>query len=267
MILSLNSTGVGKSTDWGDTWINVEVPDGNWANINSRDISVSDANPRYIWVGGYMGNLSQIYVSDDWGNSYNPVNNFTNENGLAMGTISGIYTHPYEDSSAYVLFSYYGFPKVIKTEDLGNTWEDISGFASLDEGISVSSTVNHNVGVYSLLVMRHNYDIIWVGYSYCLIESTDGGKSWYLVESNMPFTAIYDLKVKDQGQVIITTHGAGLWTATIEDLKSFIPKPATLPPVIDDAYQVSNENEYIIKNTIKYKYAYDTLRIQDNQKV
>ncbi len=267
LILSLNSTGVGKSTDWGDTWINVEVPDGNWANINSRDISVSDANPRYIWVGGYMGNLSQIYVSDDWGNSYNPVNNFTNENGLAMGTISGIYTHPYEDSSAYVLFSYYGFPKVIKTEDLGNTWEDISGFASLDEGISVSSTGFPNVGVYSLLVMPHNNDIIWVGTDIGLIESTDGGKSWYLVESNMPFTAIYDLKVKDQGQVIITTHGAGLWTATIEDLKSFIPKPATLPPVIDDAYQVSNENEYIINTTINFKSAYDSLSIQANETV
>ena len=113
--------------------------------------------------------------------------------------------------------------------------------------------------------MPHNTDIIWVGTDIGLIESTDGGENWYLVESNMPYTAIYDLKVKDQGQVVITTHGAGLWTATIEDLKSFIPKPATLPPIIDGAYQVSDETEYIINTTINFKSVYDSLSIQANE--
>ena len=80
--------------------------------LNNRDIKVSDANPRFVWTGGYMGNLSKIYVSDDWGDSFNPVNNFTNSNGQSMGTISGLYTHPNEDSTAYILFSYYDIQKL-----------------------------------------------------------------------------------------------------------------------------------------------------------
>ena len=266
VIFSMYSTGLGKSSDWGENWKTVQVPDGNWELLNNRDIKVSDANPRFVWTGGYMGNLSNIYVSDDWGDSFNSVNNFTNSNGQSMGTISGIYTHPNEDSTAYVLFSYYGYPKIIKTTDLGQTWIDISGFGSLDEGISVSSTGFPNVGVYSLLVMPHNNDIIWVGTDIGLIETTDGGLSWHIVP-NMPHVAIYDMKIKDQGHVILTTHGRGLWTATLDDLMDFTPKVATVPPRINNAIQIEDEILYIIEAEIQLKSIYDSIQIVVNDKI
>ena len=55
-----------------------------------------------------------------------------------------------------------------------------------------------------------------------------------------------------------------MWTATIDDLKDYEPKPAIIPPVIEDANQVDDENEYIINSTIQFKSIYDSLEIAAN---
>ena len=101
--------------------------------------------------------------------------------------------------------------------------------------------------------MPHNNDIIWVGTDIGLIETTDGGLSWHIVP-NMPHVAIYDMKIKDQGHVILTTHGRGLWTATLDDLMDFTPKVATVPPRINNAIQIEDEILYIIEAEIQLKY-------------
>ena len=111
---------------------------------------------------------------------------------------------------------------------------------------------------------RHNNDIMWAGTEVGLIESTDGGTSWHLVESNLPYVTIWDLKLKDEGQIVIATHGRGVWTATIDDLKSYEPKPAILPPFILSAYQLDSEDSYVISTNINIKSSYDSLVIKAN---
>ena len=129
----------------GASWTNTQITGANWGNLLSyHDVKVSRANPRFVWAGGFMGDLNDIYVSSDWGETYNPVNDYSN-----MGVISGIYTHPTEDSTAFILFSFYGFTKIIETNDLGNTWKDISGFGPTSSGVSVSSKGFPNVAVHS----------------------------------------------------------------------------------------------------------------------
>ena len=59
-----------------------------------------------------------------------------------------------------------------------------------------------DVPVYSFLVMPHNKDIMWAGTEVGLIESTDGGTSWHLVESNLPYVTIWDLKLKDEDKLL-----------------------------------------------------------------
>ena len=72
------------------------------------------------------------------------------------------------------------------------------------------------------------------------------------------------MKVKDEGQVVLTTYGRGVWTATLDDLKSYVPKPATIPPYITSAYQVDDELLYIINSTIVFKSIYDSLDVVAN---
>ena len=258
VLYAVTSFGVMKSNDFGQSWQAKQV-EGNWSSSfwSGTDVEVSLANPRYIWAGSSMSTAGNIFLSKDWGETYESVPNFSN-----LGRTSGIYSHPTEDSTAYVLFGMPGAAKVLQTKDLGETWEDLSGFTNSTDGKSLNGFPD--VPVYSFLVMPHNKDIMWAGTEVGLIESTDGGTSWHLVESNLPYVTIWDLKLKDEGQIVIATHGRGVWTATIDDLKSYEPKPAILPPFILSAYQLDSEDSYVISTNINIKSSYDSLVIKAN---
>ena len=258
VLYAVTSFGVMKSNDFGQSWQAKQV-EGNWSSSfwSGTDVEVSLANPRYIWAGSSMSTAGNIFLSKDWGETYESVPNFSN-----LGRTSGIYSHPTEDSTAYVLFGMPGAAKVLQTKDLGETWEDLSGFTNSTDGKSLNGFPD--VPVYSFLVMPQNKDIMWAGTEVGLIESTDGGTSWHLVESNLPYVTIWDLKLKDEGQIVIATHGRGVWTATIDDLKSYEPKPAILPPFILSAYQLDSEDSYVISTNINIKSSYDSLVIKAN---
>ena len=206
--------GVWKTFNYGETWHVAPIPSG-WCFGFLTDVEVSMANPRYVWAGSYMygGGSCGLQLSTDYGASFTQVSNYSGSQ------ITGIYSHPTEDSTVYVLFAQHGVGKIIETKDLGQTWEDITGFSG-----GVSSRGFPDVAVYSLAVMPYDKDVIWAGTDIGLVESTDRGNSWNLVQSNLPHVSIWDLKVKDQGEVVIATHGRGIWTATIPDLVGFTPK-------------------------------------------
>ena len=258
VLFAVTSYGVMKSSNFGESWDAKQI-DGNWnaSFWSGTDVEVSLANPRFVWAGGYMSSFGSVFISKDWGETYEQTPNFDN-----LGRVSGIYSHPNEDSTAYVLFGMAGAAKVLETKDLGETWNDLSGFSSSSNGRSVNGFPD--VPVYSFLVMPHDSNIMWAGTEIGLIESTDGGKNWQLVESNLPFVTIWDLKLKDQGQIVIATHGRGVWTATIEELKNYIPKPVALPPFIFSAYQVASEDSYKIAANLNIKSNYDSLVINAN---
>ena len=72
------------------------------------------------------------------------------------------------------------------------------------------------------------------------------------------------MKIKDQGQVVFATHGRGIWTATLDDLKDFVPNPTTIPPVMLEGYQTDNKDIYEISAKVDLKSAYDSLSIKAN---
>ena len=111
----------------------------------------------------------------------------------------------------------------------------------------MSSNGFPNVGVYSLVVMPFDSDVIWAGTDIGLVESTDRGITWNLVESNLPNVSIWDMKIKDQGEIVIATHGRGVWTASIPALSSFVPKTAILQPELLSYNQPGPEYKIDIK--------------------
>lgn len=185
-------------------------------NASASDVEVSKANSDIVWAGAGMIDTNTKYnffVSTDAGETYTAVNNYS---PLPNTSSTGIYTHPTDENTAYALFSRANFPKILKTTDLGQSWEDISGFEGNN---GVSDRGFPDVFVHSLLVMPFDTDIIWAGTEIGLYESLDGGLSWN-IRNDIPAVSIWSMKIVDD-EVVLGTHGRGIWTATIEDLAEY----------------------------------------------
>jgi len=208
-IFTLSSDGVFRSENFGASWTLTPIT-AKWGGSGSTmDVDVSRADGNIVWAGlGMSGtNDRSLHVSTNGGQTFTPVNNYT---GAAMGNITKLATHPTQPSTAYALFSFAGKPKVLRTTNLGQSWEDISGFGSA----ATSSSGFPDVAVYCLYVYSGNTDILWAGTEIGIVESTDNGNSWYLLDE-FPNTPVWDLKEREN-VVVIATHGRGIWTAAFD---------------------------------------------------
>jgi Sortilin, neurotensin receptor 3,/FlgD Ig-like domain len=210
-IFAVGAQGVWRSTDFGGYWTLAPISADRWGDISSfHDVRVSGAAPDIVWAGGRMDDTADIMVSVDAGITFFPTNDYV---GAVMGGISGLATHPTEPATAYALFSFAERPKILKTSDLGTNWTDISGFGSG----SVSSNGFPDVAIYDLLVWPNDPQRIWVGTEIGLVESIDGGTTWALANNGLPAVGIWFLKAVED-EIIIGTHGRGIWTMTAPEL-------------------------------------------------
>ena len=217
-VFAVGAQGVWKTDNFGTSWSLSRIS-SNWLVNSFTDVEVSLANPDVVWAGSgmYPNGNAKFHVSIDGGESFTVVENYSGE---SMGVATGVFTDPFDENTAYVLFSYAESPKILKTNDLGQTWSDVTGF----EGRTTSSNGFPDVAVYSLLVMPYDQNIIWAGTEIGLVESTDGGVSWHLANNGFPNVSIWDMKVVDK-QVVIGTHARGIWTVTFDQIPSLVYSP------------------------------------------
>ena len=211
-VFTVSSKGVHVSSDFGASWQLTPIPDKFVIGTGFYlDVEVSRANSNIVWAGSGMnatGSLQRtLFVSRDGGAKFSPVANYTT---VTLGNITKLASHPVEENTAFALFSFAGSPKILRTTNLGQSWEDISGFESGTPGTRGFP----DVAVYCLYVRPDNPDILWAGTEIGIVESTDNGESWALVE-DFPNVAVWDMKGQDN-QVVIATHGRGIWTAALE---------------------------------------------------
>jgi photosystem II stability/assembly factor-like uncharacterized protein len=212
LVFAVGSKGVFRHNNFGIgrfEWETTEIPEGwsvNDAVTDQHNVKVSLANDSIVWAGAGMYSKPDlhIFLSKNRGLSFDSVPNYKT---VKMSYISGIATHPYYKKTAYVLFSLKGKPKILRTNDFGENWEDISGF----ENNSTSNNGFPDVMVYSLLVMPYNTDIIWAGTEIGIFESTDNGTSWHYSDNGLPAVSVWQMFVQDNN-VIVATHGRGIWT-------------------------------------------------------
>ncbi len=227
LLFSVSDQGVLKSTDFGDSWQVITMPEGWRFQGLATPVRISIANPSIVWSGAALRENSEMTVSSDGGTTFQMA---TRYQGASLGLITNIATHPLADSTAYFLFSQADGPKVIRTTDLGETLEDISGFVT---NRPESSNGFPDVATYDLLVMPHNPDILWAGTEIGLFESTNSGDSWHLADNGLPNVSIWQLKVVND-EVVVATHGRGIWTVALPELEAYQPKPvAALAPRLD----------------------------------
>jgi photosystem II stability/assembly factor-like uncharacterized protein len=217
LVFAVGSSGVYRHTNFGfgsSSWQSIHLGD-NWAVSNtvlsSHHVKVSKADPSVVWAGGAMYSEPDlnIYLSTDYGLTFDTVSNYTDSE---LGYISGMATHPTNPAEAFILFSFEGKPKVIRTFNYGQSWEDITGFA----GHTGDSSINGfpDVIVHDLLVMPNDTNNIWVATEIGVFESIDNGVSWQYSNCGLPAVSVWTLDVVD-GEVLAATHGRGIWTADL----------------------------------------------------
>ncbi|MGB2867688.1 MAG: T9SS type A sorting domain-containing protein [Bacteroidota bacterium] len=222
LVFVVGSSGVWRSDDFGENWTPAPIAASNLGFSSLRNIvSVSIKNPQIVWAGTRMSSNGRVNLSTNGGLSFSPTSLYPG----AAWMVSGFATHPTQDSTAFALFSVVHAPKILRTTNLGTTWTDISGFGSNP----ASSNGFPDVATYSLLVMPNNPSEIWAGTEIGLFVSTDGGGSWAYANNGLPAVAVWQMRVVDD-QVVVATHGRGVWSAVVAGLSSWQPPAVTLSP-------------------------------------
>jgi len=222
LIFAQGSSGIWRSDDFADNWQLVEIEEGFSGGTSASVVRISLADPQIVWNSYAMVSGFTPLVSKDGGFIFSPTTLYSD---VEMSLSSDFTTHPTDPNTAYFLSSLHGRPKILRTTDLGQSWQDISGFGAN----ATSATGFPDVSVYSLLVMPYNTDIIWAGTEVGLVESTDGGATWAFANNGLPNTALWEMLIVND-EVVVATHGRGIWSVEMPELSGYEPLTATIAP-------------------------------------
>jgi hypothetical protein len=227
LVYTVSKSGVLRSLDFAENWEVVRLPEQWQFSPFANIIRSSIASQRIVWTGSGLSDENRLFVSDDGGSSYVEANGY---DGAELGQLSGLNTHPISKSTAYALFSAADAPKILKTVDLGKSWEDISGFVN---NASESNNGFPDVATYSLLVIPFDTNRIWAGTEIGLFESLNGGLTWQYSDNGLPPVAIWEMKVVND-EIVLATHGRGVWTVSFPELEGYEPPEAiALLPILE----------------------------------
>ena len=253
LLFVVGSTGIWRSDNFAENWTQFKIAASAWGFGTGANAAISIADPQIVWAGIRMSNIpatGKIHVSTDGGVSFSPTNNYS---GTTLGRLSGLATHPTQPKTAYALFSFAQAPKILRTTDLGQTWQDISGFGSG----TTSTNGFPDVATYCLLVRPDNPNELWAGTEIGLFISTNNGATWSYSNDVLPAVAIWQLRVVDD-EVVVATHGRGIWSVKIPSLLTAPPAAATLSPRLNKPSQAPDGSLAI---NISLRSGYDSTQV------
>ncbi|MCG3118816.1 MAG: hypothetical protein ALAOOOJD_01091 [bacterium] len=247
LVFATGASGLWRSENFARTWNLIEMPPGFLGNSYYSQVKISLASPDVVWAGNAMRTGTPLYVSTDGGLSFRLTNIYSPS---LQGVITGIATHPTDERTAYAFFSFAGAPKILRTTDLGQTWEDISGFGSN----ATSANGFPDVGTFSLLVMPYDPNILWAGTDIGIFESTNGGKTWAYADNGLPPVPVYEMLIVND-EVVVATHGRGIWTVSLPQLAGYEPPVPILYPRLKS---VSGGVAGVVEASLALRAAYDS---------
>lgn len=261
LLFVTGNSGIWRSDDFGANWRLAEMEDtGRWFTATNRiPVAISPVDPQIVWSGGAMGNGFNIFLSEDGGLSFAPTPNLAG----VSSPVSGMAAHPTERETGFVLFASRAgndlsirTPKLLRTTDLGQTWEDLSGTF---QGTStlVSDNGFPNVATYDLLVMPFDTNVIWLGTEIGLFISEDAGQTWARAETGFPAASIWQLSIVDD-HVVVATHGRGVWSVQLPELADYAYPEVVRAPRLDAA-SFSPSGSFNLQ--VSARSAYDSLAV------
>ncbi len=256
------SGGALRTLDFGGTW---EAIHPSWEPAftgSSGIVRVSLADRTVVWAGYYLrtpegtsgGRLhvieNAIYPLESV--NYAPSPQRVSAPSFApIAQISGLATHPFSRGTAYVTFSVWCEPKLLRTEDMGRTWVDLSGFAGSEN--CESSNGFPNAQVWDVEVFPEKPRIIWVGTDMGIFESLDHGKTWAYADNGLPAVSVWRIRIVD-GEVVVATHGRGVWSLDLNQVLTAHDQDVSEVP---DAFELHGNypNPFNPSTNISFKVA------------
>lgn len=255
LIFTLGQAGIMRSDDFGLTWTLTPV-NNNWLGHRPFDnVEVSSIDPRVVWISSRLdidpatGRRGGVHVSRDSGFSYQDVSSSLYPFGV--GEASGLTPDPVNPARAYLAFSAPGLPKLLRTDDWGQTWEDLSNFQN-----GSSNNGFPDVGVFDILVMPYNPDHLIVGTEIGLFSSEDAGQTW-MYDDALGHVSVFQLSIWEE-QVLAATQGRGLWRAVVPELATYERPEVTMVPRIAKAQMTPAGNLAV---DLDLRSAYDGVRV------
>jgi photosystem II stability/assembly factor-like uncharacterized protein len=177
--------------------INYDVS-GAEGSDNILDIEGGPIGRGVIWVGTDDG---LIQLTRDGGKHWT---NVTPPGIPPFGRVETIAPSAFADGTAFAVFDrhYSGdyTPYVFKTSDFGRTW------TSLAEGLPKDQPAR------TIRQDPVNPNIVYAGMERSIWVSFNGGHRWQSLQSNLPRTAVFDLRFQTTfDDMIIGTHGRSAW--------------------------------------------------------
>jgi len=185
--------GVWKTSDAGQHWANIS--DGFFTTGSVGAIAVSESHPRIVFVGmgehaprGVMTSYGDgVYKSTDGGSTWKKM-------GLEKTQhISRIIIHPENPDIVYVaaqgaLHAANDERGVYKSIDGGENWERVLFVNSLTGAAELSMDMNFPDVLYAAMWehQRLPWKVISGGDGSGLYKSTDGGKTWSILQNGLP---------------------------------------------------------------------------------
>ena len=162
------------------------------------DIEGSTIGRGEIWVGTDDG---LVQLTRDGGKHWT---NVTPPGVPPYGRVETIAPSTFTDGTAFLCIDrhYSGdyVPYAYKTTNFGKTWTPITTNLPKDQPVR---TIRQDVV---------NPDVVYAGLERSIWISFDGARSWKTLQSNLPRTAVFDVRFQPQfDDLIIATHGRSAW--------------------------------------------------------
>ncbi|MCB9840113.1 MAG: hypothetical protein H6809_00495 [Phycisphaeraceae bacterium] len=188
---TLNATQTGSRPTW--TAISTDAV-GAGSTINA--IAVAPGNSSVIYSGSRSG---KVFVTTDaatWADR---------SAGLPSGQISDIIIDPAAPGTAYVSFFNTSGTRVLRTENFGQTWMNMTG--TLPSGARTGSLeVDFDLPV----------PVMYVGTGAGVYTSRDSGLTWVKDNDTLPNVNVTDLQIDRANRTIAAaTYGRGAWRADL----------------------------------------------------
>ena len=201
-----------RSPDMGSTWERIS-PDltyndpEKYGDIQYQTIfSISESPLKYglIYAGTDDG---RIHITKNGGNNWNEITSGLMKNKWISRVVAS------ENKMSRVYLTQNGkrdddfAPYVWKSEDYGNTWDNITA----------------NIPLGPVNVIREDPSdekILYAGTDTGVYTSTDRGKSWSVL-GDLPTVYVQDLVIQPGNNIlVIATHGRGIWALDITPVNS-----------------------------------------------
>lgn len=203
-ILYTASRVVWRTTNGGNSWTALTNQVTNDAINTMAQSPVNPDNMILAGSGSYTSN-PRIRISTDGGFTWTII---TGNIPGAKRYVSRVYFHPTEPNTVFIVRSGFGGSKLLRSEDLGSSWIDVSG--NLPD-------IPHN----DFMIDPKNTSVYLILNDFGVYMSLDKGENWTYESNGMPIVPAMDFSYYTDGSkrlVRVGTHGRSAFQAELNNI-------------------------------------------------